>query len=66
MKKLRIEPRYIVDDSGKKKEVILSIKTFEQILEQLDDISLIKEAQKAFAEDELVDFREANKRILKK
>jgi len=32
----------------------------------LDDISLIKEAQKAFKEDELVDFREANKRILKK
>jgi len=30
----------------------------------LDDISLIKEAQKAFAEDELVDFREADKRLL--
>ena len=66
MKKIQIEPRYIVDNSGKKREVVLNIKTFEKILEQLEDMYLIKEAQKAFKEDDYIDFKEANKRILKK
>ena len=66
MKKIEIEPRYIVDNLGKKKEVILNIKTFEKILEQLEEMYLIKEAKKALKEDEFVDFKEANKKILKK
>ena len=42
MKKIQIEPRYIVDNSGKKREVILDIKIFEKILEKLEDAYLIK------------------------
>lgn len=64
MKSLCIEPRYIVDNAGKKKEVVLSIKTFEKMLELLDDAALAQEALRAFKEDELIDFKEANKRIL--
>lgn len=64
MKKIEIEPRYIVDNSGKKKEVILNIKTFEKILEQLEDMYLAREAQKALQEDEFIDFEEANKKTL--
>lgn len=46
MKKIQIKPRYVVDDSGKKREVILDIKIFEIILEKLEDAYLVKEAQK--------------------
>lgn len=46
MKKIEIEPRYIVDNLGKKKEVILNVKTLQ--------------------EDEFVDFKEVNKKIVKK
>lgn len=39
-------PRYIVDDSGKKREVILDIKVYEKMVEQLEDFYLGMEAAK--------------------
>lgn len=63
---LHISARYIIDDKGQKKEVILDIKTFEQILKQLEDIHLAKQAQQALQDDDFIDFDEANKDILKK
>ena len=63
---LQISPRYIVDDSGKKKEVILDIKIYEKLLEELEDYYLGLEADKAFKDGDFIDFFEVNKDIVKK
>ena len=55
-----------MDDSGKKKEVILDIKIYEKLLEELEDYYLGSEAEKAFKDSDFIDFFEANKDILKK
>lgn len=65
MKKVKIEPRYIVDSSGNKQEVILNIKTFEKIVELLEEMYLAHEALKALQEDEFVDFKRAYDSALK-
>ena len=62
----QILPRYIVDDSGKRKEVILDIKTYEKILEELEDYYLGLEAEASFKDGDFIDFFEANKDVLKK
>ena len=68
MKKERLEiaPRYIIDSSGKKTEVILDISTFERMLENLEDLYFGLQAEQALREGEFIDFDEANKKILKK
>lgn len=46
---ITLHPKYITDDSGKKLSVILPIKDFKAILEELeelDDIELYDEAKK--------------------
>lgn len=63
---LEISPRYIVDSYGKKIEVILDISTFEQLLEELEDLYFGLAAEQALAEGDFIDFDEANKKILKK
>lgn len=63
---LQLAPRYIVDDSGEKKEVVLDIKIYKKLLEELEDYYLGLEAEKAFREGDFIDFFEANKDILKK
>ena len=63
---LEISPRFIVDDSGKKTEVVLDITTYEQMLEYLEDLYFGLKAKEAFQEDEYIDFHEANKDILNK
>ena len=62
---LEISPRYIVDSTGKKTEVILDVSTFEKILESLEDLYFGLQAEKALQE-EYIDFDEANHEILKK
>lgn len=62
----KIKPHYIIDSSGKKQQVILDIKTFEQILEQLEDQYFTKEAKQILEENDFIDFDEANKDIIKK
>jgi len=39
-------PQYITDDKGKKLSVVLPIKEYQKILEELDDIRLYDEAKK--------------------
>ncbi|MBM17511.1 MAG: hypothetical protein CL947_00400 [Epsilonproteobacteria bacterium] len=63
---LKIEPRYIIDSSGNRKEVILDISTFEKMLEYLEDSYFAKEAEQILKEEDFVDFEEANKDIVKK
>jgi len=46
---LRVDPKYITDSTGKKVSVVISMKEFNAILEQLgelDDIKLYDEAKK--------------------
>ncbi len=61
-----IEPRYIVDSTGKKIEVVLDISTFEKMVENLEDSHFGEQAERVLEEGEFIDFDEANKKILKK
>ena len=63
---LRFSPKYIVDASGKRTEVVLDISTFNELLENLEDLYYVARAKKALAEGEFLDFDEANEKILKK
>lgn len=38
--------RYIIDKNGNKKEVVLPIKEFNELLEDLEDLSMIAERKK--------------------
>lgn len=63
---LEISPKYIVDSTGKKMEVVLDIVTFEKMLEQLEDLYFGLKAERALKEGEFIDFDEASKKIVKK
>ncbi len=41
--KLRHPGSYIVDDKGRKKGVILDVKTYEELLEDLEDLRMVAE-----------------------
>lgn len=43
--KIKIAPHYIIDESGKKTGVILDIKTFEKLIEDIEDIYFTALAQ---------------------
>lgn len=63
--KLTIDPQYLVDKAGKKTAVMLDIKTFENILEYVEDEYFGKQAAKLLQEDyEVLDFRKVNKKVL--
>ncbi|MDH5721584.1 MAG: hypothetical protein OEZ13_13335 [Spirochaetia bacterium] len=38
-----LNPQYITDDEGKKKSVILNIKDFEELIEDIEDLAIIAE-----------------------
>ncbi len=38
-----LHPKYITDESGKKTEVVLSLETFNQLIEDLEDLAVIAE-----------------------
>ncbi|MBI9099531.1 MAG: hypothetical protein JEY91_13695 [Spirochaetaceae bacterium] len=38
-----LHPRYITDEAGKKTEVILSLDTFNQLIEDMEDLAVIAE-----------------------
>ena len=61
-----MEPRYIVDSTGKKVEVVLDLSTYEKMMENLEDSYFGEQAERALEEGEFIDFDEANKKILKK
>lgn len=63
--KLTIDPQYLINKSGKKTAVMLDIKTFENLLEYVEDEYFGKQATKLLKEDyEVLDFRQANKKVL--
>jgi hypothetical protein len=47
-----ITPQYIVDSTGKKTSVVLDMKTFNLIMEDLEDLYDIREAEKILAKGE--------------
>jgi len=38
-----LHPKYITDESGKKTEIVLSLETFNQLIEDLEDLAVIAE-----------------------
>ncbi len=59
-----IKGRYVVDEKGKKTEVILGIKDYERILDELEELESIRAYDSAKASgDEVVPFEEAVKEI---
>ncbi len=44
---LTVHPQYITDKTGKKISVVLSMKDFKAIMEELEDIKLYDEAKKS-------------------
>lgn len=53
--------KYITDDKGRRKEVIIPIKKFETLLEDLEDLAIVAERR----DEELVDHQEVIKRLKK-
>ena len=47
-----IAPQYIVDSKGKKTSVVLDLKTFTSIVEELEDLYDIMQAEKILAKGE--------------
>jgi hypothetical protein len=63
--KLTIDPQYLINKAGKKTAVILDMKTFENILEYVEDDYFGKQAANILLEDdEVLDFRQVNNKIL--
>jgi predicted DNA-binding protein len=46
-----ITPQYIIDKKGKKTAIILSIKTYEKLLEEFEDLYLGRVAQEILKND---------------
>jgi hypothetical protein len=57
--------RYVVDENGKRVSVILPIKEYERMVEELEDIRLYDEARAELerGEDELIPFDQAVREI---
>ena len=45
-------PQYIIDSTGKKTSVVLDLKTFSLIIEELEDLHDIREAEKIVSQGE--------------
>jgi len=59
MEKLR--ERYIIDEKGKKKAIILPIEEYEELLEDLHDLAIIAERR----DESTITFEELKKRLKK-
>ncbi|MGO0122942.1 hypothetical protein [Desulfothermobacter acidiphilus] len=53
------QERYIVDQSGRKREVILSIKRYRQLLEDLHDLAVVAERR----QEKPVNLEEVKRRL---
>jgi PHD/YefM family antitoxin component YafN of YafNO toxin-antitoxin module len=61
---ISIKGRYVVDEKGKKTGVILDIKDYQRILDELEELESIRAYDSAKASgDEIVSFDEAVKEI---
>jgi hypothetical protein len=43
MKRREVNPQYLTDDSGKRKFVVLTVKEYHELLEDLHDLAVIAE-----------------------
>jgi hypothetical protein len=43
MKQRAVNPQYLTDDSGKRKFVVLTVKEYEELLEDMHDLAVIAE-----------------------
>ena len=48
----KIKPRYIIDEKGKKTSVILDVKIFKLMLDELEDLYDIAQAEEVLAKGE--------------
>ena len=55
------QERYVVDTKGKKKEVILSVERYEQLLEDLHDLAVVAERR----DEEAISLEEMKRRLKK-
>ena len=57
-------PQYLVDDKGRKKGVLLSMKQYSELLQRLEDLEDALELDEAIRTSEgLVDYREVQKEL---
>ena len=55
----RLSKQFLVDESGKKKAVVLSLEEYEELLEDLHDLAIIAERK----DEPTVSFHEIKKRL---
>jgi predicted DNA-binding protein len=63
-----MDTRYIVDEAGKRRGVILDIKEYERLLQALEDLEDLRAADEALAEiergdDELIPWEQAKREM---
>ena len=58
--------QFIIDQNGKKTAVLLDIKVFESLVEQLEDFYLIAMAKESMEDDELISHEAIKKMISEK
>ncbi len=44
----KFKPRYIIDEKGEKKSVVLSISEYNELLEDIDDLSKVAEKREEY------------------
>ena len=55
----RVQPKYIIDESGQKTAVVIPLKEYEELLEDLHDLAIIAERR----DEPTVSFDELKKRL---
>ncbi|MEX0672038.1 MAG: hypothetical protein WD068_01665 [Candidatus Babeliales bacterium] len=63
------EPRYIIDESGKKIEVVLDLQAYNKLIELIEDFGLGKMAQAVLVDespDDYISLNEIRNSLLKK
>ncbi len=59
------KPTYIIDQNGKKKGVILDMKAYQTLMEQLEDLNDLKYVKEHLSE-EAIPYKTARKRLFSK
>jgi PHD/YefM family antitoxin component YafN of YafNO toxin-antitoxin module len=68
MRRPKMDARYITDETGKRRGVILDIEEYERLLEALEDLADLRAADEALreiesGEDELIPWEQAKREI---
>jgi predicted DNA-binding protein len=62
-----LSPQYIVDDTGKRSAVILDVKVYERLLEELEDFYLSRAGEDILSQDEeRISIEEVKRNLLDK